>query len=168
MQQPYQATYWLYTDTDLANRRCSSRIGQVTFWLYSRIKLPSQFIQTGPGLIDWTLYCRIRDAATELLTNWRCNSRIKLPTDFIQMLNWWIGNAAAESGRWLTDFIQKPNWKIDDAAAESGRWLYAYWLYAGDDHTHFVVSRILLFAVVNVLSSYDYRNHVTWYWFHRK
>ena len=48
----------------------------------------------------------IRDAATELLTNWRCNSRIKLPTDFIQMLNWRIGDAAAESGRTLTDLYR--------------------------------------------------------------
>jgi hypothetical protein len=59
----------------------------------------NKFIQTRPGLIDYSLYCQIRDAATELLTNWRFNSRIKLPTDFIQIMNWQIGDAAAESER---------------------------------------------------------------------
>ena len=71
-------------------------------------------------------------AEAEFLTNWQFHSRIKQPTDFIQKPNWQIGDAAAESGRWLTDFIQtdfmqKPNyWRIGDSTVVSSYLLTVY------------------------------------------
>ena len=49
--QSYQATYWLYTDNELANRWCSSWIGKVTYWLYTEAKLANRRCSSGIGQV---------------------------------------------------------------------------------------------------------------------